>query len=435
MHLVTADVDEGPILAQEAVPVLDGDTEATLHERIKAVERTLYPDVIERLAASMRTTIKRALVSVYDKSELPEFARGLHELGVELVSSASTAAALEAAGLPVTRVEDVTGMPEMLDERVKTLHPNIHGGLLADRGKDSHLADLEKYGIEPFDLVVSNLYPFLERPGIDTIDIGGPAMVRAAAKNHAWLTVVTSTAQYDPLLDELRANDGTVSEETRRALALEAFAHTAAYDSAIVQWLQEGELLPQHLMLALERSDETLRYGENPHQQAARYRRRGATSWWDSVQQHGGLALSYLNFYDTDAAWKVVHDLGDGPACAIIKHANPCGVARRPEPRRRVPTRARVRRAFRLRWHRRAEPSDRRGHRRTHGGRSAGGCRDRARLRSRARSRRCSRSARTPASSKPVRPGRKASISGSCPAGSSCRNRTASRRAATTGGS
>ena len=160
------------------------------------------------------------------------------------MSSASTAAALEAAGLPVTRVEDVTGMPEMLDERVKTLHPNIHGGLLADRGKDSHLADLEKYGIAPFDLVVSNLYPFLERPGIDTIDIGGPAMVRAAAKNHAWLTVVTSTAQYDRLLEELRANDGTVSEETRRALALEAFAHTAAYDSAIVQWLQEGELLP-----------------------------------------------------------------------------------------------------------------------------------------------------------------------------------------------
>ncbi len=279
----------------------------------------------------MRTTIKRALLSVYDKSQLPEFARGLHDLGVELVSSASTAAALEAAGLPVTRVEGVTGMPEMLDERVKTLHPNIHGGLLADRSKESHLADLEKHGIEPFDLVVSNLYPFLERPGIDTIDIGGPAMVRAAAKNHAWLTVVTSTAQYDRVLEELRANDGTVSEETRRALALEAFAHTAAYDSAIVQWLQEGELLPQHLMLALERSDETLRYGENPHQHAARYRRRGATSWWDSVQQHGGLALSYLNFYDTDAAWKVVHDLGDGPACAIIKHANPCGVALAPQ--------------------------------------------------------------------------------------------------------
>src|SRR5262245_54889574 len=139
----------------------------------------------------MRTTIKRALVSVYDKTFLPEFAAGLRDLGVELVSSASTAAAIEAVGLPVTRVEDVTGMPEMLDERVKTLHPNIHGGLLADRGKDSHLADLERHGIAPFDLVVSNLYPFFDRPGIETIDIGGPAMVRAAAKNHAWLTVVT----------------------------------------------------------------------------------------------------------------------------------------------------------------------------------------------------------------------------------------------------
>jgi phosphoribosylaminoimidazolecarboxamide formyltransferase/IMP cyclohydrolase len=174
---------------------------------------------------------------------------------------------------------------------------------------------------------VSNLYPFLERPAIETIDIGGPAMVRAAAKNHAWLTVVTNIAQYEPLLDELRAHDATVSEETRRAFALEAFAHTAAYDAAIVQWFQEGETLPQHLYVALERSDEHLRYGENPHQQAARYRRRGTTSWLDGIVQHSGLALSYLNLYDADAAWKLVHDLGDAPACAIIKHANPCGVA------------------------------------------------------------------------------------------------------------
>jgi phosphoribosylaminoimidazolecarboxamide formyltransferase/IMP cyclohydrolase len=275
----------------------------------------------------MRTTIERALLSVYDKTALPEFAQGLADLGVELVSSASTAAALEAAGLTVTRVETVTGMPEMLDERVKTLHPKIHGGLLADRSKETHLADLGRYGIEAFDLVVSNLYPFLDRPGIDTIDIGGPAMVRAAAKNHAWVTVVTNPAQYRDLLAELRANDATVSPETRRAFALEAFAHTAAYDAAIVQWLQRDERLPQHLMIALERSEDALRYGENPHQHAARYRRRGASSWWDSVQQHGGLALSYLNFYDTDAAWLLVHDLGSAPAVAIIKHANPCGVA------------------------------------------------------------------------------------------------------------
>jgi phosphoribosylaminoimidazolecarboxamide formyltransferase/IMP cyclohydrolase len=275
----------------------------------------------------VNTRIQRALLSVWDKTGLVDLARALHELGVELVSSGGTATAISDAGIPVTTVEAVTGSPEMLDNRVKTLHPKIHGGLLADRGKESHRADLETYEIAPFDLVVSNLYPFLERPGIETIDIGGPAMTRAAAKNHAWVTIVTSPDQYDGLLEELRASNGEVSEETRRAFALEAFAQTAAYDAAIVQWLQDGELLPARVVLALDRTDETLRYGENPHQPAARYRRHGTTSWWDGVKQHGGLALSYLNYYDADAAWKLVHDLGPGPACAIIKHANPCGVA------------------------------------------------------------------------------------------------------------
>jgi phosphoribosylaminoimidazolecarboxamide formyltransferase/IMP cyclohydrolase len=275
----------------------------------------------------VKTKVQRALLSVYDKGGLTEFARGLHDLGVELVSSGGTADALTAAGLPVTRVDDVTGYPEMLDDRVKTLHPAVHGGILADLGKESHRADLEAHGIRPFELVVSNLYPFAERPSIDTIDIGGPAMVRAAAKNHAWVTVVTDPAQYAPLLDELRANHGTVSEETRRAFALEAFAHTAAFDAAIVEWLQRDEQLPRHLVLALERTDEPLRYGENPHQAAARYRRVDISCWWDSVTQHGGLALSYLNLYDTEAAWQLAHDLGDQAVCAIIKHANPCGVA------------------------------------------------------------------------------------------------------------
>ena len=275
----------------------------------------------------MRTTVRRALVSVHDKTGLAELARGLHALGVELVSSSSTAAAIEAAGVPVTRVEDVTGAPEILGGRVKTLHPKIHGGLLADRSQQSHLDDLEEFGIAPFDLVVSNLYPFLERPGIETIDIGGPAMVRAAAKNHEWVAVVTSPAQYEPLLAELREQGGTLSARTRRTLAIEAFAHTAAYDAAITQWLQDDDLLPRHLILALERTDEALRYGENPHQRAARYRRRGTRSWWDSLRQHGGLALSYLNFYDTEAAWRLAHDLGERPACVIVKHANPCGVA------------------------------------------------------------------------------------------------------------
>ena len=270
--------------------------------------------------------IERALLSVWDKTGLVDLARVLHELGVELVSSGGTAQAIADANIPVTTVEAVTGVPEMLDNRVKTLHPKIHGGLLADRGQESHRADLDAHGIRPFDLVVSNLYPFLERPEIDTIDIGGPAMTRAAAKNHEWVTIVTSPDQYGPLVDELRANDGAVGSETRREFAREAFARTAAYDAAIVEWFERDVLLPAHLVLALDRTDETLRYGENPHQPAARYRRHGTTSWWDGVLQHGGLALSYLNYYDADAAWLLVHDLGDGPACAIIKHANPCGV-------------------------------------------------------------------------------------------------------------
>ncbi len=271
--------------------------------------------------------MKRALLSVWDKGGLEEFARGLRELGFELVSSGNTATALTEAGVPVTTVEDVTGSPEMLAGRVKTLHPRIHGGILADRGKPEQLADLEAHDIAPFDLVVSNLYPFLERPDIETIDIGGPAMVRAAAKNHAWVGIFTDPSQYDDVLEELRANAGELGDATRRRLALEAFAHTAAYDAAIVRWLERDEKLPRHLVVALERTGDELRYGENPHQQAARYRAVGGRGWWDDVVQHGGLALSYLNFYDTEAAWQLVHDLGEGPACAIVKHANPCGVA------------------------------------------------------------------------------------------------------------
>ncbi len=272
----------------------------------------------------------RALLSVYDKSGLVEFAEGLHDAGIELVSSGGTARALSAAGLPVTTVEEVTGSPEMLDHRVVTLHPKIHGGILADLGKQSHLDDLEINGIIPFDLVVSNLYPFSTDPGIELIDVGGPTMVRAAAKNHAWVGIVTSPDQYDGVLDELRTS-GKLSDDTRRALALQAFANTAAYDAAIVEWLStesgDDPVLPKNIVLALEKTDETLRYGENPHQHGARYRLRGTSSWWDGVQQHSGLALSYLNYYDTDAAWQQVHDLGDRPAVSIIKHANPCGVA------------------------------------------------------------------------------------------------------------
>ncbi|MFH1024143.1 MAG: bifunctional phosphoribosylaminoimidazolecarboxamide formyltransferase/IMP cyclohydrolase [Planctomycetota bacterium] len=270
--------------------------------------------------------VKRALLSVYDKTGIVEFAKSLHEIGIELVSSGGTAAALVKAGLPVTTVESITGTPAMLDHRVVTLHPRIHGGILADLAKESHRADMAKHEIKPFSLVVVGLYPFLERPDIETIDIGGPAMVRAAAKNHAHVGIVTDASQYPLVLADLRAT-GTLSDTTRRELALAAFARTAAFDAAIVKWLQRNESLPRHIILALERTEETLRYGENPHQKAARYRHAGTRGVWDSVRQHAGVPLSYLNFYDADAAWRLAHDLGSGPVSAIIKHANPCGAA------------------------------------------------------------------------------------------------------------
>jgi len=270
----------------------------------------------------------RALVSVYDKTGLPALAQGLVGLGWELLSSGGTARALAAEGIPHTTVEDMTGAPEMLGGRVKTLHPKVHGGILADRDRPEHMADLEANGIETIDLVVCNLYPFRAEPSVEMIDVGGPTMVRAAAKNHAHVGVVVEPGDYEPVLAELR-RDGALSEGTRRRLARAAFAHTAAYDAAVVSWFDEadGVLLAPTLHLALERSEQELRYGENPHQAAARYRAIGRESWWDDVTQFAGLALSYLNIYDTEAAWRLVHALGDQPACAIVKHANPCGVA------------------------------------------------------------------------------------------------------------
>ena len=267
----------------------------------------------------------RALISVYDKTGLTDLARGLVSLGWEIISSGGTSKALEEAGVPFTAVEVVTASQEMLGGRVKTLHPKIHGGILADRSKPEHMADLDAQGIDAIDLVVCNLYPFRSQPSIEMIDVGGPTMVRAAAKNHAHVGVVVDPADYGQVLEELRA-DGSLSAETKRRLARAAFAHTAAYDAAIVTWLDEGETLPPSIHLALDRAQE-VRYGENPHQQAARYREVGQRGWWDSMTQHGGKELSYLNLYDTEAAWRLVHDLDDGPAVAIIKHANPCGAA------------------------------------------------------------------------------------------------------------
>jgi phosphoribosylaminoimidazolecarboxamide formyltransferase/IMP cyclohydrolase len=271
----------------------------------------------------------RALLSVYDKRGIVDLASGLVELDWTLVSSGGTARELAAAGLDVTDTADITGFPAILGHRVVTLHPAIHGGILADRDDESHRADMARFGIEPIDLVVANLYPFSSDPSIELIDIGGPAMVRAAAKNHAHVGVVTDPTDYEPVLAELRAG-GALSADTRRRLARAAFAHTAAYDAAIVAWLDAGDPTPETLHLSFDRHPLELRYGENPHQRAALYRAAGAQPWWTAMTQHAGMALSYLNLFDADAAWLTAHDLAAStgrPACVIVKHANPCGAA------------------------------------------------------------------------------------------------------------
>ena len=269
-----------------------------------------------------------ALLSVYDKSGIADLARSLTGLGWSLVSSGGTATAIADAGVEVTDVVELTGVPAILSHRVVTLHPKIHGGILADPTNAEHRDDMAEYGIEPIDLVVANLYPFSSDPGIELIDIGGPAMVRAAAKNHAFVGVVVDPSDYDAVVAELEA-DGRLGDATRRRLARDAFAHTAGYDAAIVTWFDEtgptDEPLPATIHLSLERA-QSLRYGENPHQDGARYRQAGATSWWDSMTQHGGKELSFLNVYDTEAAWRLVQRFDD-PAVVVVKHANPCGVA------------------------------------------------------------------------------------------------------------
>lgn len=273
-----------------------------------------------------------ALLSVSDKAGLIPFAQGLVELGVELVSSGGTHKALVDAGVVARQVSEVTGADEMLDGRVKTLHPVIHGGILANRSEPSHMSQLDDRGIDPIDLVVCNLYPFVESPGIENIDIGGPTMVRAAAKNHDAVTIVVDPADYSRVLRELQA--GGVTSETRHDLARKAFAHTAAYDAAIATWFTDGlgedgqaSVLPSGLHLSLERVHD-LRYGENPHQSGARYRFTHTSGWWDTATIHQGKEMSYLNIYDTEAAWNLVNSLqSTEPAAVVMKHANPCGAA------------------------------------------------------------------------------------------------------------
>lgn len=273
-----------------------------------------------------RRPIRRALISVYDKTGLEDLARALAGAGVELVSTGSTASRIEAAGLPVTRVEELTGFPETLDGRVKTLHPRVHAGLLADLRLEAHAAQLGELGIAPFELLVSNLYPFTETVAsgatedecVEQIDIGGPAMVRAAAKNFPSVAVVTSPSDYPAVLQALA--DGGFTLDERRALAASAFAHIAEYDVAVAAWFSTD-----FAGTALRRSA-TLRYGENPHQAAALYADPAAAPGLAQAEQLGGKEMSYNNYVDADAAWRAAHDFTE-PCVAIIKHANPCGIA------------------------------------------------------------------------------------------------------------
>ena len=378
VHFVGDSLDAGPIILQDSVPILPDDTEETLAERIHALEHRLLPRAvglalagaltveadgravrIDAAKAAERMPVpKRALLSVSDKSGLAEFGAGLVRLGFELISTGGTAKELRAVGLPVTDVAAVTGFPEMLDGRVKTLHPRVHGGILADRRLASHREQLAAAAIDPFQLVVVNLYPFAaaaEKPGItfdalvEEIDIGGPSMVRAAAKNHASVAIVTSPNRYAAVLAELQTTGG-VGEGLRSALAVEAFRHTAAYDARIAAELPgrmaaagvdlpdepglpgSSDPYPSTLVVALEKV-ETLRYGENPHQQAARYRRPGTTKWAGPFALGGtilqGKALSYNNVLDASGADAIARQLR-GPACVIVKHTNPCGAAERP---------------------------------------------------------------------------------------------------------
>ncbi|MGH3697810.1 MAG: bifunctional phosphoribosylaminoimidazolecarboxamide formyltransferase/IMP cyclohydrolase [Pseudonocardiaceae bacterium] len=285
------------------------------------------------MTEQVRRPVRRALLSVSDKAGLPELAAGLHAAGVQLVSTGTTATVITDAGVPVTRVEELTGFPECLDGRVKTLHPRVHAGLLADTRRPAHLAELAAQDIAPFELLVANLYPFEATVAsgagfdqcVEQIDVGGPAMLRAAAKNHASVAVVVDPAAYADVLDAVRTGGFTPAQ--RRALALTAFRHTADYDIAVASWLgsasdQDG--FPAWVG-ASWRQSAVLRYGENPHQQAALYTGGIAVGLAHAQQLHGK-DMSYNNYVDADAAWRAAHD-HDTACVAIIKHANPCGIA------------------------------------------------------------------------------------------------------------
>ena len=271
----------------------------------------------------------RALLSVFDKTGVVDFARALHDLGWELLSSGGTAKVIADAGIPVIDVATVTGYPAILGHRVVTLHPSIHGALLADTDNAEHITDMHTHNIEPIALAAINLYPFSSNPSIELIDVGGPAMVRAAAKNYAHVAVVTEPTQYDTIIDAIRTS-GSVPPALRQQLAAQAFATTAAYDAQVAQWFATAtdttsSELPQRITLNLVR-EQTLRYGENPHQRGARYTVDGEQSWWSTIRQLGGKEMSYLNVLDSEAACKLAWSF-DEPCAVVIKHANPCGLA------------------------------------------------------------------------------------------------------------
>ncbi|HEY8167486.1 MAG TPA: bifunctional phosphoribosylaminoimidazolecarboxamide formyltransferase/IMP cyclohydrolase [Candidatus Limnocylindrales bacterium] len=361
VHLVTAELDGGPIVLQAPVIVAEADDAASLRARIQATEHRLLPRATALLIAGAIVTdgervridhgvadarlpaVRRALLSVSDKTGLVDLAQGLAASMFELVSTGGTARTLRDAGLPVTDVAAVTGQPEMLDGRVKSLHPAIHGGILADRRRAAHRLALSEALVAPFELVVVNLYPFAaaaERPGasldelIEEIDIGGPTLVRAAAKNHASVGILTDPVDYPAVLGELQA-DGRLSGTTRARLALAAFRHTAAYDARIAAELGRRfdvpaeATAPARLDLGLVKVMD-LRYGENPHQAAAVYRQPDADPasgpFATGIDVRGGKALSYNNLLDASAAAGLARDLR-GPACVIVKHGNPCGAA------------------------------------------------------------------------------------------------------------
>jgi phosphoribosylaminoimidazolecarboxamide formyltransferase/IMP cyclohydrolase len=363
VHLVDEEVDHGPVVLQEAVPILPDDDPDTLHARIQEVEHRLYPRAVRLLlggqvrvdgrqvsvegdgevvagepapvAAGDVRPVRRALLSVSEKVGLTGLARGLADLGVGLVSTGSTARVLREAGLTVTEVAEVTGSPEMLDGRVKTLHPAIHAGILADRANPDHVRELAARGMEPFDLVVVNLYPFERTVAsgagpedtVEQIDVGGPTLLRAAAKNFGSVAVVVDPGRYGDVLAAIREAGGT-SRELRAALAEEAFAHVASYDAAIAAWFGRSSgsrPLPPTLTLGLERIQE-LRYGENPHQQAGLYRSVLSPGPLGGATVLQGKEMSFNNWLDTEAARALAGSL-EAPAAVIVKHHNPCGVA------------------------------------------------------------------------------------------------------------